>query len=176
MSSASIYSWFEQFAQDALNADFDLIMSVILRTIIVTLMVLFIFRWLGNKGLGQLSTFELIILIGLGSAIGDPMIYLNEMSIPQAITSVVIVVIIFKLFDYLTIKSHGFSRLTIVEPILLAKDGHAIKEGLDKARIDDREYQSYMRLHGIEDLSEIKLSYLEVNGQVSFICKRKNNS
>ncbi len=175
MSTAtSAYSWFEQFAQDALNADFDLIMSVTLRTLIVTLMVLFIFRWLGNKGLGQLSTFELIILIGLGSAIGDPMIYLDEMSIPQAITSVVIVVIIFKLFDYLTIKSNRFNRLTIAEPILLAKDGHAIKEGLDKARIDDGEYQSYMRLHGIEDLSEIKISYLEVNGQVSFIFKRRD--
>ena len=175
MSTAtSIYSWFEQFARDALNADFDLIMSVILRTIIVTLIVLFIFRWLGNKGLGQLSTFELIILIGLGSAIGDPMIYLNEMSIPQAITSVAMVVVLFKLFDYLTIKSHRFSRLTIAEPILLAKDGHAIKEGLNKARIDDREYHSYMRLHGIEDLSEIKLSYLEVNGQVSFIRKRRD--
>jgi uncharacterized membrane protein YcaP (DUF421 family) len=55
-------------------------MSVILETIIVTLIVLFIFRWLGNKWLGQPSTFESIILTGLGSAIGDPMIYLNEMS------------------------------------------------------------------------------------------------
>ncbi len=57
-TTASMYSWFEQFAQDALNADFDLIVSVILRTIIVTLIVLFIFRWLGNKGLGQLSTLN----------------------------------------------------------------------------------------------------------------------
>ncbi|MBA3749944.1 MAG: DUF421 domain-containing protein [Nitrosopumilus sp.] len=172
--TTSIYSWFEQFAQDALKADFDLIMSIILRTLIVTIIVLFIFRWLGNKGLGQLSTFELIILIGLGSAIGDPMIYLKEMSIPQAITSVLIVVLLFKLFDYLTMKSNRFSRLTIAEPILLAKDGQAIKEGLHQARIDDREYQSYMRLHGLEDLSEIKLSYLEVNGQVSFISKQKD--
>jgi uncharacterized membrane protein YcaP (DUF421 family) len=169
--TTSIYSWFEQFAQDALKADFDLIMSIILRTLIVTIIVLFIFRWLGNKGLGQLSTFELIILIGLGSAIGDPMIYLKEMSIPQAITSVLIVVLLFKLFDYLTMKSNRFSRLTIAEPILLAKDGKTIKDDFHKARIDDREYQSYMRLHGIEDLSEIKLSYLEVNGQVSFISK-----
>jgi uncharacterized membrane protein YcaP (DUF421 family) len=29
-----------------------------------------------------------------------------------------------------------------------------------------------MRIHGIEDISEVKLSYLEVNGQVSFITKR----
>jgi uncharacterized membrane protein YcaP (DUF421 family) len=40
-----------------------------------------------------------------------------------------------------------------------------------RARIDDREFESYMRLHGIEDLTDVKLSYLEVNGQVSFIKK-----
>ncbi len=55
------------------------------------------------------------------------------------------VVVLFKLFDCLTIKSHRFGRLTIAEPILLAKGGHAIREGLDKARIDDMEYQSHMR-------------------------------
>lgn len=42
MSNASMYSWVEQFAQDALKADFNLIVSIILRTIVVTLMVLFV--------------------------------------------------------------------------------------------------------------------------------------
>jgi uncharacterized membrane protein YcaP (DUF421 family) len=31
------------------------------------------------------------------------------------------------------------------------------------------EYLSYMRIHGIRDMSEIEESYLELNGQVSFI-------
>jgi uncharacterized membrane protein YcaP (DUF421 family) len=31
-----------------------------------------------------------------------------------------------------------------------------------------------MRLHGIEDVSDVKLSYLEVNGQVSFVRKRNS--
>jgi uncharacterized membrane protein YcaP (DUF421 family) len=31
-----------------------------------------------------------------------------------------------------------------------------------------------MRLHGIEDISDVKLSYLEVNGQVSFVRKRNS--
>jgi uncharacterized membrane protein YcaP (DUF421 family) len=47
-----------------------------------------------------------------------------------------------------------------------------VENGLHKARIDDREFESYMRIHGIEDLSDVRLSYLEVNGQVSFIKKR----
>jgi uncharacterized membrane protein YcaP (DUF421 family) len=158
--------------ENAFNAEYNLILSIIVRTIIVTFLILFIIRWLGNKGLGQLTTFELIILVGLGSAVGDPMIYAEEISIPQAFTAIIIVVILFKVFDYFTMKSHRFSKLTVPEAILLVKDGEMVDNGLHKARIDDREFESYMRLHGIEDISEVKLSYLEVNGQVSFIKKK----
>jgi uncharacterized membrane protein YcaP (DUF421 family) len=56
----------------------------------------------------------------------------------------------------------------------LVKDGQMVDNGLHKARIDDREFESYMRLHGIEDISDVKLSYLEVNGQVSFVRKRNS--
>jgi uncharacterized membrane protein YcaP (DUF421 family) len=160
--------------ENAFNAEYNLILSIIVRTIIVTFLILFIIRWLGNKGLGQLTTFELIILVGLGSAVGDPMIYVEEISIPQAFTAIIIVVILFKVFDYFTMKSHRFSKLTVPEAILLVKDGEMVDNGLHKARIDDREFESYMRIHGIEDISEVKLSYLEVNGQVSFI-KKKNS-
>jgi uncharacterized membrane protein YcaP (DUF421 family) len=44
---------------------------------------------------------------------------------------------------------------------------------LKKAQLNEDEYKSYMRLHGIRDVSEIELSYLEMNGQVSFIKKKK---
>ena len=160
--------------ENAFNAEYNLILSIIVRTVIVTFSILFIIRWLGTEGLGQLTTFELIILVGLGSAVGDPMIYADEISIPQAFTAIIIVVILFKVFDYLTMKSSRFSRLTVPEAILLVKDGQMVDNDLHKARIDDREFESYMRLHGIEDISDVKLSYLEVNGQVSFIRKRNS--
>ena len=38
-----------------------------------------------------------------------------------------------------------------------------------KARISEDEFESYLRLSGTDDISDIKLSYLEINGQVSFI-------
>ena len=102
------------------------------------------------------------------------MIYADEISIPQAFTAIIIVGILFKVFDYLTMKSTRFSRLTVPKAILLVKDGQMVDNDLHKARIDDREFESYMRLHGIEDISDVKLSYLEVNGQVSFIRKRNS--
>ena len=154
--------------QNAFNAEYNLILSIIVRTVIVTFSILFIIRWLGTEGLGQLTTFELIILVGLGSTVGDPMIY------APPFTAIINVVILFKVFDYLTMKSSRFSRLTVPEAILLVKDGQMVDNDLHKARIDDREFESYMRLHGIEDISDVKLSYLEVNGQVSFVRKRNS--
>lgn len=54
------------FVNSALAVDTDLVLSVVLRTVTVTIFVLFAIRWMGHKGLGQLSMYELIILIGLG--------------------------------------------------------------------------------------------------------------
>jgi uncharacterized membrane protein YcaP (DUF421 family) len=124
--------------ENAFNAERNLIISIIVRTMIVTFLILFIMQWLGTKGLGQLTTFKLIILVGLGSAVRDPMIYEEEISIPQAFTAIIIVVIMFKVFDYCTMKRTRFSKLTVPEAVLLVKDRQMVENGLHRARIDER--------------------------------------
>ena len=62
---------------------------MIIRTAIIAVLVFLIVKWLGGKGIGQLSPFGLLIVVGLGSAIGDPMVY-NEISIPQAMVAILI--------------------------------------------------------------------------------------
>lgn len=162
-------TFLEQFLNEAILSSPEIIFSVILRTLIVTLLVLTIIRWLGNKGIGQLNSFELLIIIGIGSIIGDPMIYTEEISIPQAISAVVIIVVIFKGIDYVTSRSKKITRILVAQPVQLVKDGKYVVSGLKKARISDDEFKSLMRLNGIKKLEEVKESYLEMNGQVSFI-------
>jgi uncharacterized membrane protein YcaP (DUF421 family) len=165
----SVESFLTEFVNSAVISTPQILFSVVLRTLIVTLLVLAIIRWLGNKGVGQLNSFELLIIIGLGSVVGDPMIYTQEISIPQAIVAVVIVVILFKLIDYLTAKSKRFTRLVVAQPIQLIKDGKYIQRGLRRSRISENEFKSLMRLNGIKNLEDVEESYLEMNGQVSFI-------
>jgi uncharacterized membrane protein YcaP (DUF421 family) len=108
--------------------------------------------------------------LGLGSAIGDPMI--SEISIPHAFTAVLIVIGMFKLYDYLTMKSKIFNKMITPEAILLVKNGKLLEDALQKAKIAKNEFDSQMRLHGTDDLSDIRLSYLEINGQISFIMNK----
>lgn len=139
---------------------------VIFRTAIVTLLIVFVIKWLGNKGLGQLSTIELIIILGLGNAVSEPMLNPTETSIPQGFTVIIIAIAIFKMYDYLTTRYKKFSKMIVSKPILLVKDGKILEDSMMKARISEEEFESYLRLSGTDDISDIKLSYLEINGQV----------
>lgn len=158
---------------NALVPDLSSMLSVMIRTTIIAALVFLIVKWLGGKGIGQLSPFGLLIVVGLGSAIGDPMIY-NEISIPQAMAAVIIAVVFFKAIDYLTLKSKKFRNSVEPKPILLVDYGSLDNSGLKKAKMDFAEFEVQMRLHGIEKVNEIKFARLEPTGQVSFIMKKQN--
>ena len=68
--------------ENALSIDLNTIIAVSFSTAIVAFLIVFVIRWLGNKGLGQLSTIELIIILGLGEAVGQSMLNPSQTSIP----------------------------------------------------------------------------------------------
>ncbi len=171
-SSSSSPSFPFDFIENSLTVELDIILSVILRTVVITAFVFLVIRWMHHKGTGQLSMHELIIIVGLGAAIGEPMIYVQELTLTQAFTAIVIVVALFKLIDYLTIRSKRFEKFVEEDPTLLVKDGAYIEEGFKKARITKGEFQAHMRTNGIKDISEVEESYLEITGQISFIKKK----
>ena len=172
-SSLSSSSFPFDFFENSLAVDFDILLSVILRTVIITTFVFLVIRWMHHKGTGQLNMYELIIIIGLGSAIGEPMIYVQELTVTQAFAAIIIVVALFKLIDYLVVKSKRFEKFTEEDPTLLVKDGTYIEEGFKKARVTKGEFQAHMRTNGIKDISEVEESRLEITGQISFIKKEK---
>lgn len=153
---SSSYSFPFNFIENSLAVDFDILLSVILRTVIITTFVFLVIRWMHHKGTGQLSMYELIIIIGLGSAIGEPMIYVQELTVTQAFAAIIIVVTLFKLIDYLVVKSKRFEKFTEEEPTLLVKDGAYVEEGFRKARVTKGEFKAHMRTNGIRDISEVE--------------------
>ena len=171
-SSPISFSFPFDFIENSLTLDLDIVLSVILRTVIITTFVFLVIRWMHHKGTGQLSMHELLIIIGLGSAIGEPMIYIQELTLTQAFIAIIVVVALFKLIDYLTIRSKRFEKFAEEDPTLLVKDGAYIEEGFKKARITKGEFHAHMRTNGIKDISEVEESYLEITGQISFIKKK----
>jgi len=71
--------------------------------------------------------------------------------------------------DWLGFKSQLLSRVLDPQPILLVKDGRMIKRNMDKEMITEDELMSNLRQQGVEELSEVKQSCLESNGEFSVI-------
>jgi uncharacterized membrane protein YcaP (DUF421 family) len=90
----------------------------------------------------------------------------TETIIPQVFTVIIIAIAIFKMYDYLTTRYKKFSKVIVAKPILLVKNGKILEDSMMKARISEDEFVSYLRLSGTDNISAIKLSDLEINGQV----------
>lgn len=112
----------------------------------------------------------MIIILSLGNIVAEPMIN-TETPILSMVTVVIIIIMVFKLLDYVSAKNKRMEKIINPEVIELVKNGQIIKEGMIKARIGSKEYESFMRLAGIKQIDQIDISNLEINGQISFIRK-----
>ena len=83
-----------------------------------------------KQGLGQLSSIELITILGVGNAVSEPLLNPTEVSISQGFMVIFIAIAIFKMYDYLTTRYKKFSKVIVSIPILLVKDGKILKESM----------------------------------------------
>ena len=169
-----IASSFFEYLNTAMSFEPSLIISIILRTIVIAAILIFAIKWIGSKAFTQLTAYQLIIILSLGNIVAEPMIN-PETPILSMVTVVLIIVLLFKILDYISAKNKRMERIINPEVIELVKDGKMDDKGMLKARIGTKEFESFMRLAGIRNINQIEISNLEINGQVSFIKKESNS-
>lgn len=67
------------------------LLEVAFRTLVIFSYTLLLLRWMGKRGMGQLTPFEFATIVALGSAVGDAMFYED---VPLLHTMLVIAIII----------------------------------------------------------------------------------
>ncbi len=111
MDLATIYS--ELYRIFLGNESFLFFLEIIFRTTIMYVYMLCAIRYVGKRGMGQLSPFEFLIVILLGSAGGDSMFY-PDVPLLHAILTITVVVLLQKLLNYIVNPKNRFpiNRLT----------------------------------------------------------------
>jgi uncharacterized membrane protein YcaP (DUF421 family) len=123
-------------------------------------------RVLGKRGVKQLSLFELVVIIGLGSAAGDPMFY-KEVGIVSSIVVFVLIILMYTLVTYLIGKSKKFETLLEGKSICLIENGEFSIENFKKENLGSDEFFAELRLKGISQLGQIDQAIEEVSGEIS---------
>jgi uncharacterized membrane protein YcaP (DUF421 family) len=141
-------------------------LELAVRTTIIFVYTLVLLRMLGKRGVAQLSLFEITIIIGLGSAVGDPM-FQADVPLLHAMVVIGVVVILYRLFMTLLRRSDSFERFVEGTPSCLVTNGRIDIEALEKERLSQEELFEILRLAGISQLGEVKRAYLEQSGELS---------
>jgi uncharacterized membrane protein YcaP (DUF421 family) len=142
------------------------LLEVIFRTAVMFSVVLIALRFTGKRGVKQLSIFEIVIIIALGSAAGDPMFY-EDVGILPAIAVFIVVIICYRLVTWFTGKSKWFEELLEGRTELLIENGFFSVLKFEKEAIAQDEFFAELRLQSIEHLGQVKYAFLEPTGNIS---------
>lgn len=146
--------------------EWSFLVEVALRTIIMFVTIIIGLRVLGKRGVKQLSLFELVVIIGLGSAAGDPMFY-REVGIVSSILVFVLIILMYTIVTYLIGKSKKFETLVEGRSICLIENGEFSIENFKKENLGSDEFFAELRLKGISQLGQIEQAIEEVSGEIS---------
>ncbi|GAB2702948.1 DUF421 domain-containing protein [Mucilaginibacter koreensis] len=156
-------------AQKALlnDLDWEFAFEIVVRTFIMFTLILVVLRLSGKKGVRQLSLFEVAIIIGLGSAAGDPM-FNRDTAIVPAVLVFITILLFYRVLTWLAIKSERFEGLLEGEPMYVVEDGMFVVLEQNKHTFAKDEFFSEMRQQSIEHLGQVRTAILETNGNLSF--------
>lgn len=142
------------------------LVEILFRTAIMYLSALLLVRFIGKRGLGQLSPFEFLVVIAMGSAAGDPMFY-PDVPLLHGIVVLAGIVVLQKILIEFAARNNRAEHFIESIPALLIKDGLILDEELKKEGIARDELMMQLREHGIANVAEVKLAYLEPSGHLS---------
>lgn len=142
------------------------LVEILLRTTIVYFFALFVVRTIGKRGMGQLAPFDFVIIIALGSAVGDPMFY-PDVPLLHALVAITAIVLLTQGVTRLTQRSKRVQDLLSATAARLIRDGVMDLAAMRQEGIARKELFEALRTIGIEHLGEVERAYLEPSGKIS---------
>lgn len=146
-------------------------MDIVIRATVIFFALYLLVRIMGKRELGQMTPFELIVLVVIGDLVQQGVTH-NDFSLVGAVLAVVTMGFWALVLSWASYLSRRIEALLDGEPRVIVKDGKIVKENLRRDRLTRAEILSEMRLAGIGHLREVEWAILEPRGKMSFIQRR----
>lgn len=143
--------------------------EVALRTAFAYAAVFLFLKLSGRRGIRQLSLFELVVILTLGSAAGDVSFYEDVPMVPVAMVFVTLLAM-YRLTTYAIARSKRLEGWMDGKPVTVIEDGLYKLESLEGLNMSSSELFMELRQKGVEHLGQIRLAILETDGDVSLYC------
>lgn len=142
--------------------------AIVIRTVLVYLVVLIGLRLSGKREIGQLTVFDLVVLLLLANAVQNAMVG-PDTSVTGGLLAAGVLLILNFVVARSGLRWPKIRRLIEGSPTLLILHGKIIPEHLRREGLDKETLESALREHGVMEVSQVEMAVLEIDGSISVV-------
>jgi uncharacterized membrane protein YcaP (DUF421 family) len=142
--------------------------DIVLRTAGVYVVLLLGLRLAGKREIGQMTVFDLVVLLLLANAVQNAMVG-PDTSLAGGLLAAIVLLVLNALVARLRLRWPVLRRIVEGSPTLLILRGEVIAEHLRREGLDRDTLEAAMREHGVADLREVEMAVLEIDGSISVV-------
>jgi uncharacterized membrane protein YcaP (DUF421 family) len=142
------------------------LLQIVIRTGVIYLLVLIGVRLSGKREVGQMTPFDLTLLLLLSNSVQNAMTGPDTSLLGGAVAAGTLLILNYLVAD-VSGASRRFRRLIQGEPSLLIHDGKIIETHMAREHVSMDELHRALREHGINSCDQVALAVLEVDGSIS---------
>ncbi len=138
------------------------------RALIIYFFLIVLLRLTGKRQIGQMSPFDLVLLLVLSNAVQNSMNG-GDNTVLGGIILATTLVACNALVGFVTYRSKLAEKIVEGEPEVLIFKGKLMKKNLEKEGLSLDELKGAMRVAGCEKVEDVHLATMELNGQISIV-------
>ncbi|WP_020168469.1 MULTISPECIES: DUF421 domain-containing protein [Methylotenera] len=140
--------------------------ELVVRGLVIYLFLIILLRVTGKRQIGQLSPFDLVLLLILSNAVQNSM-NAGDNSLIGGMISATTLVIVNYLVGLITFKSKKLEAIIEGRPQVIIHQGKLFDDVMNDAKLTRQELDSTLRQSGYFAIKDVKLAILENNGTVT---------
>jgi uncharacterized membrane protein YcaP (DUF421 family) len=142
--------------------------QIAVRAVLVYLAVFLALRVAGKRELGQMTVFDLVLILLIANAVQNAMVG-PDTSLQGGLAAAVVLVVVNVMFGLARIRSPLLDRLFQGHPTVLVENGQVMWSHLRRQGLDEEDLDMAIREHGIDSLKSVQMAVLETDGSISIV-------
>lgn len=142
--------------------------DIILRTVLVYAALLIGLRLAGKREIGQMTVFDLIVLLLIANAVQNAMVG-PDSSLTGGILAAAVLLVLNAVLSWLLQQYPRLRKLVEGTPTLLILHGQVLNDKMRREGIDIETLETALREHGISDRKDVEMAVLEIDGTISVV-------
>lgn len=142
--------------------------SIVARTLIIYLALFLILRIAGKREMGQMSAFDLVVILLVSEAVQNAMLD-DDTSVTGALIAAGVLVGANYAVSAARDRIPLLQTLLESSPSVVVRNGRFLRKEMSSEGVDEEDVMLAIRAHGLADVKQVQMAVLEKDGSISVV-------